>query len=515
MDPFGELKIILSLEHELEKGDLGKFLTRACAIARSFLEVPIVVILLKRGPSLEVGASAGVRKTADSLALLAEVRLAQTALASNRLITSRQPLRVGKLFVGYAAAAPLHVTQPMGVVAAASGNDSPLTKRQKEGLKALANLLSRFLFCWTVRKATSDRSLPQVMLRLSESIISSKEIDKALSFVLEHISSLYPEAFVDLRLLNGELLKIKVSHGPPSWADFQRDFRIGEGTAGLTARERQTVYIEDVSKDPRYVKLPGEPRGSVKSYLGIPLIFQDRLMGVMDLIFPQKTELTREELAFLEIAGHMVSSSLQAFFSREEAVREQQELRRTLYGSITALSQAVEAKDTYTSNHLQDVSQITQKIGLKMGLSEEELEDLYLAAVLHDIGKIGIPDSVLRKPDKLTFEEWQIMKQHPIIGERILSNIPKMSSAAKLVRWHHERWDGKGYPDGLKGEEIPLSARILAVVDAYSAMREKRPYRDGLSKEEAIAELKKNSGTQFDPRVVEVFLSLYDFQEEH
>ena len=163
-------------------------------------------------------------------------------------------------------------------------------------------------------------------------------------------------------------------------------------------------------------------------------------------------------------------------------------------------------KDPYTRAHSQQVTQYALLIGEELGFSEEQQQVLEQAALLHDIGKIGVPDNILRKPGPLTESEWEIMRQHPEIGQELLEHIQVLHLEQTMIRHHHERWDGKGYPDGLKGTDTPLYARILNVADSFHAMVSDRPYRKALPIEVAIEELKKNSGTQFDPQIVEAFL---------
>jgi HD-GYP domain-containing protein (c-di-GMP phosphodiesterase class II) len=178
--------------------------------------------------------------------------------------------------------------------------------------------------------------------------------------------------------------------------------------------------------------------------------------------------------------------------------------------TVLALAQATDAKDTYTANHAQRLAEMSRAIGYALGLSARELEDLRYGATLHDIGKIGVPDAILQKPSKLTREEWALMRKHPTIGAQILAPVPRLAGAARIVRHHHERFDGTGYPDGLRGEQIPLGARILTVVDAYSAIVDRRVYKKSRSHKNAIAELKKYSGAQFDPRLLDIFLRLFE-----
>jgi putative nucleotidyltransferase with HDIG domain len=185
------------------------------------------------------------------------------------------------------------------------------------------------------------------------------------------------------------------------------------------------------------------------------------------------------------------------------------ERQRSLFISmVKALVSALEAKDIYTRHHSTRVTEFTLKIAKKMNFSERELADLELAALLHDVGKIGVPEYILNKKDKLTDEEFAFIKEHPGRGESILKPVVELNQISKIVRSHHERYDGKGYPDGLKGQEIPLGARIMAVADTYDAITSERPYRDAESHNSAIKEIIKSSGIQFDPEVIQHFLEI-------
>ena len=175
---------------------------------------------------------------------------------------------------------------------------------------------------------------------------------------------------------------------------------------------------------------------------------------------------------------------------------------------VSSILMTLFAKSMETEEHAERLKSYCLAIGRKMGLSSKELDELALLAVLHDIGKVGINENILKKPGPLTEEEWEEMKKHPEIGWRIAKGISELAHIAEYILHHHERWDGHGYPRGLKGEEIPLLCRILAVVDAYDAMTSDRVYRKAMSREKALAEIKRNAGTQFDPHVVETFLYL-------
>lgn len=193
---------------------------------------------------------------------------------------------------------------------------------------------------------------------------------------------------------------------------------------------------------------------------------------------------------------------------RRQRRRAEEELRNAAMETLLAVSTVVEAKDPYTSGHSQRVTEYALKVARRMGLPEAELQTLCIAGLLHDVGKVGIPDAVLNKPSRLTRSEWQMMYSHPVESASVAEKVAAFRDAVPAIRHHHELWNGTGYPDGLKGEEIPLLARLLTVADWYEAMTSDRPYRSALSKEEALAELSNNAGLKLDPRVVEAFLGL-------
>ena len=186
------------------------------------------------------------------------------------------------------------------------------------------------------------------------------------------------------------------------------------------------------------------------------------------------------------------------------------DLRGLFYKTIKLIASALDAKDPYTHGHSLRVTMYSLKKKKNLNLDDTTLEEIETAGLLHDIGKIGIPQSILCKPGKLTDEEYEVMKSHPAQAEKMLMGIKKLTVVSNWLRCHHERWDGKGYPNGLKGEEIPISGRIIALADTYDAMTSTRSYRQALSHETAMAEIKRCAGTQFDPVLADLFIKCSD-----
>jgi HD-GYP domain-containing protein (c-di-GMP phosphodiesterase class II) len=197
-------------------------------------------------------------------------------------------------------------------------------------------------------------------------------------------------------------------------------------------------------------------------------------------------------------------------FSQErmERLAAAHELNQTYRGTVMVLADVVEADDDYTASHCRSVVELCAAAGAEIGLDNAEMQELEIAALLHDVGKIAIPDAILNKPSRLTEEEFELMKTHTIEGQALLERVGgKLAKVGEIVRSCHERWDGRGYPDGLMGEEIPLAARIVFCCDAYSAMTTDRPYRRAMNHEAAIAELRDNAGSQFEPRIVDAVVT--------
>jgi putative nucleotidyltransferase with HDIG domain len=221
-------------------------------------------------------------------------------------------------------------------------------------------------------------------------------------------------------------------------------------------------------------------------------------------------EFDEPEIALLDAVTKATGHALERAWLTQERIELVDRLEAAWLGTAEALAAALEAKDSYTADHASSIAELAIEVGEEFGLDEDALRDLRYGAIFHDIGKIAIPDAILNKPGPLTGSEFEVIKRHPIVGEQILAPVPFLEQVRRIVRHDHERWDGKGYPDGLKGRQIPIGARIVLVVDAFHAMVSDRSYRQGMSEESARLELRAHAGTQFDPDVVDAFLRVLD-----
>src|SRR3954463_10162963 len=225
-------------------------------------------------------------------------------------------------------------------------------------------------------------------------------------------------------------------------------------------------------------------------------------------LYPQ--DFDEPEVALLDAVTKATGHALERAWLTKERIELVERLEAAWLGTAEALAAALEAKDSYTADHASSIAELAIEVGEEFGLDDDALRDLRYGAIFHDIGKIAIPDAILNKPGPLTAHEFEVIKRHPIVGEQILEPVPFLEQVRRIVRHDHERWDGAGYPDGLKGRQIPIGARIVLVVDAFHAMVSDRSYRQGMSEESARLELRAHAGTQFDPDVVDAFLRVLD-----
>jgi putative nucleotidyltransferase with HDIG domain len=288
--------------------------------------------------------------------------------------------------------------------------------------------------------------------------------------------------------------------------------RIGEGNAGRAVTERRVVAVPNLIEDAKNFKraqlLASE--GFVSHY-AVPLITKGEVKGVLELFHRSRLIPDHEWLDFLETLGGQTAIAVENSILFQDLQRSNFELALAYDATIEGWSRALDMRDHETEGHTQRVTEMTLRLARKMGLSEERLILIKRGALLHDIGKMGVPDYILLKPEELSEEEQHIMRQHPQLAYDMLEPIVYLRDALNIPHCHHEKWDGTGYPRGLAGTQIPLEARLFAIVDVWDAITTDRPYRKGWPREKALAYIREESGTYFDPQLVDMFLEEIEF----
>lgn len=298
-----------------------------------------------------------------------------------------------------------------------------------------------------------------------------------------------------------------------AWTGMGEDFdptwtvAPGESVSGLVAKTGKAMLVTKVDGHGA-IKTVSRYGFTRRTVISAPIRIKNRTLGVIELTNKRGEEaFTDEDLDMMQSIANQAAVAI-------ENANLYMEVQKSYFDTIKALVQAVEEKDKYTRGHSERVTTFSVKIAASMGLDEKQLENIRYGGVLHDIGKIGINVNIIQKPGKLTKEEYSLIKHHPLIGERIIGPIEFLAGVLPIISQHHERYDGSGYPLGLNGSSMVVEARILGVADAYDAMITARPYRNPLPRSEAIAELRRCSGTQFDPIVVEHFLAILEEDPE-
>jgi HD-GYP domain-containing protein (c-di-GMP phosphodiesterase class II) len=351
------------------------------------------------------------------------------------------------------------------------------------------------------------------LLEAAKELNSAIEIEEVLSSVLRQMVRVVKAEAGTLWILDYEKeeIRAKAAEGPS--AEFILNFRLnpGEGIVGKVIDSGEVHLVEDVSKDPNWTKRVDDASGFItRSMMTIPLIAKGRPIGAMQLLNKQGGMLfDRDDVDLALALAHQSSLALHNSQMYDE-------LYRMSISIIRTLAKTLDARDPYTAGHSERVSQYSLWIAKGLGLDESTCKELEKSALLHDIGKVGVPDHILGKTSRLTDDEFDKMKKHAEIGALILSNIePKqlMRQATETAHFHHERINGTGYPKRLKSEEIPLFARIVAVADSFDAMTTDRPYSNGRTYREGIEELIRCRGTQFDEQLVDIFEAIFQEKE--
>ena len=347
------------------------------------------------------------------------------------------------------------------------------------------------------------------MSNIDRAISSSLDMRISLDVLLrEVLSQLEVDAATVLLLKpSTQTLEFVAGKGFRSPSIRQTRVRLGEGLAGHVGLERKVLHIPNLPEaGDEFTRAELFTIEEFIEYLAVPLIAKGVLKGVLEIYHRTSLDLDPEWKSYLEALSGQAAIAIDSAQLFEGMQKSNQELVMAYDATIAGWSRAMDLRDEETEGHTQRVTELTLRLAEKFGISQQEQVQIRRGALLHDIGKLGVPDGILLKPGKLTDEEWKIMRQHPNSAYEMLMPITYLRPAMDIPYCHHEKWDGSGYPRGLKGEQIPLAARIFAVIDVWDALTSDRPYRSAWTKERALEYIKEQSGKHFDPDIVEVFL---------
>ncbi len=400
-------------------------------------------------------------------------------------------------------------SQIIGVVEVLNKRHGKFSRQDVRMLSRLSQHIA--VFMKHLIDATEQAKLIGLQTRLyalSKMLNSNLDTKAVVRGAIEAIAALVNAEVGSLLRVDKErrelFFEVALGHSEKTLKEIRLKF--GQGIAGWVAQQKQPIIVNDPAQDERFYRKADEKTGFVtRNILCVPVMSDNEVAGVLQAINKKEGIFTSRDLRLLTSLADQVAIALENASLHEE-------LKRTFVEVVESLAEAIEKRDPYTGGHTKRVVGYSLMIADEIQLDTEEKDRLRMAALLHDVGKIGIDDSVLRKPAKLDDMEFEKMKAHPAIGAEILGKIPQIKNIIPGILYHHEWYNGKGYPRGLSGDALPRIARIISIADTYDAMTTDRPYRKGLTHEFALAELKKYSGIQFDPGFVDAFIQAFQRQ---
>lgn len=410
------------------------------------------------------------------------------------------------------ACVPIRTAQSvLGVLFVSVRLPRQISEEELNLLTTLADMAGTAIHRAALHQQTRRQLQRMASLRAIDMAISSiLDVRVTLGILLDHITAQLNVDAVDVLLLNArsQTLEFAASSGFRTEAIQRSSLHMNEGLPGSVLQKRKIVHIPDLGTADLFKRrqlLAGE---AFVSYIGAPLVAKGQTKGVIEIFHRTPLNPDSEWLNFLETLAGQAAIAIDNASLFEELQRTNLDLSLAYDATIEGWSKALDLRDRETEGHTRRVVEMALDLARAMGVPDDELIHIRRGALLHDIGKMGVPDAILHKTGALNEKEWEIMRQHPTFAYEMLYPISYLRLAINIPYCHHERWDGSGYPRGLKGEQIPLAARIFAVVDVWDAITSDRPYRKAWTKEAAIEYLRENAGKQFDPQVVETFLRM-------
>ncbi len=390
------------------------------------------------------------------------------------------------------------------------GRHVPLANDEVRLLGAIGNMAATAIHRTTLREQT-ERQLQRLtsMQAIDRSITASLDLRMTLKLLAEEATAVMHVDGAAVLLFRPATMALEhaASCGVPFLTSQTDPIPVGAGPAGQAVIERRIVSISDISQAPARLASAMAQAGFV-AYLAVPLIARGQVKGVLEIF--DRTPLSRmpDWLEFLDGLAAQAAIAIDNAEMFEVLQRSHLELAFAYDATLEGWSRALDLRDRETEGHTRRVTELTLRLAGDIGIPEAELVHVRRGALLHDIGKMGVPDAILLKPGPLTDDEWEVMRRHPVLAHDMLAPIPFLRPAMDIPYYHHERWDGTGYPQGLVGEHIPIVARIFAVVDVWDALRSDRPYRKAWSEDAALAYIREQTGKHFDPEVARRFLAL-------
>lgn len=405
--------------------------------------------------------------------------------------------------------------QIQGVILLA--RDQPFTEEDINLLTDLGDLAGNALHREAQHERT-QRRLQRIsaLHSIDRAITGSFDLQVTLDVLLNQVMTQLEIDAVSIYLYNKHLnlLEFFSSRGLRSHNDLQRELSSGEGLPWLAVDQRDLVRIPDLIRDAHKISRRGllEQENFI-SYYGFPLIVKGEIKGVLEIFHRQPLFAEDEWIEFYRTLATQAAIAIDNAALVENLRQSNLKLDLAYHATLEGWVRALDLRDKETEGHTQRVTKRTEKLAKAVGVQGEALIHLRRGALLHDIGKLGIPDQILNKPGPLNEQEWELMKEHPEYARKMLSQIEFLRPALPIPYHHHENWDGSGYPQGLKGQEIPLAARIFAVIDVWDALTSDRPYRPAWPEEKAVRYILQQSGSKFDPEVIKVWKETFDIPD--
>jgi len=386
---------------------------------------------------------------------------------------------------------------------------APLTGADLRILSAIADITANAVHRAALHEKTEQRLQHLSALQtIDQAIKASLDLRFTLNTLLDQVISQLRVDATDILLHNSTFQTFNHATGRGfRTKEIERlSLRLGESYAGKVALERRTISRRNLAQFPE--RIPRLADEGFVSYAGVPLIVKGKVKGVLEVFHRAPFNADSEWLSFLEMLASQAAIAIDNAQLFEQVQRSNLNLILSYDATIEGWSRALDLRDHEAEGHARQIAQLTEELARAAGIDSNALVHIRRGALLHDIGKIAVPDNILYKPGALTEEEWRIMQRHPETALKLLEPIPFLQPALDIPYCHHEKWNGSGYPRGLKGEDIPIAARVFALVDVWDALRSERPYRAAWSDGQAREHIGQQAGKHFDPNLTEHFLRL-------